>query len=112
MVKGFIFMNLVPTNVAANKPMLIQKVHGSEGVEKFSGVISNNVAAARSPTTAGLKPEKTSCIIGESMYFINILLIKIIKINDGKIIAIVAVSEPMTAVNSEKPALCIAVYPK
>ena len=106
-----IFTSFVPTNVAINNPILIQNVHGSEGVEKFSGVISNRVAAARSPTTAGLKPENTSCIIGESIYFINILLIRIINTNEGRIIATVAVSEPIIPVNSENPALRIAGYP-
>ena len=46
----------VPTKMA----MLIQNCQGeSDGVEKFSDVISNRQAAAKRPTTAGRRPVKT-----------------------------------------------------
>jgi hypothetical protein len=103
----------VPKAVAIKRAQLIKNCQGfSKGVEKFSLLHSNSVAAARSPTTAGRKPVNIDCTNGVFMYFINILLISIISINDGSTKAKVAVAEPRIAIRCPYPALCIAVYPQ
>ena len=105
-----IWRTFVPTNVEMKRAMLIQNCQGcSAGVLKFSGVISNKAAAARSPTTAGRSPEKILCTKGVSMYFMNILLIKIIRMKEGSTRAKVAVALPKTAMIPLYPALCTAV---
>ena len=99
---GLIFIYIVPTNVATSKNTLTPNCHGlAVGVEKFSGVINKRVAAARSPTTAGLKPVNTDCTMCVFIYFINILLIRTISISDGSTNANVAVAEPSIAMGAE-----------
>ena len=89
----------MPTAVAMKRAMLIQNCQGfSIGVEKFSLLQSSNVAAARRPTTAGRRPVKTDCTNGVFMYFMNILLIRIIRISEGSTSAKVAVAEPSVAI--------------
>ena len=106
---GLIFTHLVPTNVATKSAMLMEKRQGLSGVEKFSPLQSSRVAAANKPTTAGRRPVKTSCTARVFMYFINILLMRIIKMNEGSTRAVVAVSDPNMARKPSKPALCTAV---
>src|SRR5574344_1866661 len=107
---GLLLKYLVPTKVAINKPTLIQNCQGFVvGEEKFSLFINSNAAAASKPTTAGLNPVKMLCTNGVCIYFMNILLIRIIKMSEGKMRANVAVAEPNTAMISEYPALWTAV---
>ena len=88
-------MNMVPTKVATNRNTLIQNCHGlKDGVEKLSAVMSNRVAAANSPTTAGRRPVKTDCTRWVCIYFIKSLLISIIRMSDGNTNAKVAVMLP------------------
>ena len=102
---GLIFTHFVPTNVATNKPTLIQNCHGfTFGVEKFSSFISKSVAAASRPTTTGRKAVKMFCTSGVSIYFMTILLMSIIKMSEGKTKANVAVNEPNTAIVPLYPA--------
>ena len=85
--------------------MLIQNCHSfSVGVEKFSGVSSNSVAAPSIPTTAGRKPEKTDCTMLVCMYFKKSLLIIIIRMSEGNTKAKVATALPTTASVSPIPA--------
>ena len=96
---GFILKYMVPTNVAAKSAVLIQNCHGfCDGVEKLSDVMSSSVAAPSSPTTAGRNPMKTDCTTEVFMYFINILLIRIIRMSDGSTRANVAVMLPSMAI--------------
>ena len=81
----------------------------SLGVEKLSGVISNRVAAASKPTTAGRNPVKIDCTVWVCIYFINIRLMSTIRISEGNTRAKVAVAEPSTAIGIEKPAFFTAV---
>ena len=84
---GFIFTHFVPTNVATNKPTLIQNCHGfTFGVEKFSSFISKSVAAASRPTTTGRNAVKMFCTTGVTMYFMNNLLMRIINISEGEVV--------------------------
>ena len=81
--------------VATKRAQLIQNCHGlTEGRLKFSGVISNNVAAPRRPTTAGRSPLKIDCTAGVFIYFRNIRLMSIMRMNDGSTRANVAVALP------------------
>ena len=58
---GLTLKNIVPTNVATNNRMLMENCQAfSLGVEKFSFVQSNKVAAANNPTTAGRSPLNSS----------------------------------------------------
>ena len=68
------------------------------GVEKFSLLQSNRVAAASNPTTAGRRPVNMDCTNGVFIYFMNILLIRIINIREGNTSAKVAVTEPRIAI--------------
>ena len=89
----------MPKAVAANRAQLIKNCQGFVvGVEKFSALQSNRVAAAKRPTTAGRKPVNTDCTRWVFIYFINILLIRIIKMSEGSTRAKVAVAEPKTAI--------------
>ena len=107
---GFIFNHIVPTKVAAKRNRLIQNCQGLIlGAEKFSVLHNNKVAAANRPTTTGRRPAKTDCTTGVFRYLRNILLIRIIIINDGSTRAMVAVRLPNTAIPAPKPALCTAV---
>ena len=107
---GLILRYPVPKAVEASRAQLIQNCQGfSEGVEKFSLLQSNRVAAANKPTTAGRRPLNTDCTSGVFMYFINILLIRIIKMSEGSTSAKVAVTLPRMAIVLPKPALWIAV---
>ena len=85
-------------NVAMNKKQLIPNCQGlCLGVEKFSGVINSNVAAANSPTTAGRSPMNTLFTSRVCMYFMNILLMRIIRMSEGNTSANVAVADPSIA---------------
>ena len=89
---------MVPTKVEMKRPTLIQNCHGlTDGVEKFSGVISNRVAAPRSPTTAGRRPVKRLYTMGVFMYFKNMRLMMIISISEGSTRARVAMALPSMA---------------
>ena len=66
----------------------------TEGRLKFSGVISRRVAAPKRPTTAGRRPLKTDCTAWVFIYLRNILLIRIISMNEGRTRAKVAVKLP------------------
>ena len=102
MVMGLTLTTLTPTKAATNRKQLMQNCQGSaEGVEKLSGVINNRVAAASRPTTAGRKPRKTDSTAWWCMYFMNILLMSIIRINEGNTKAKVAVAEPRMAIGIE-----------
>ena len=84
------------------KQQLMPNCHASSwGVEKFSGVISNKVAAPNSPTTAGRSPLNMLSIRGWCIYRINSLLMSIISISDGSTSAKVAVTEPRMAIGME-----------
>ena len=99
---GLIFMNFTPTKAATNRKQLIKNCHGfSWGVEKFSAVHSNRVAAASRPTTAGRRPVKTEVTLRVCMYRINILLISIMRMSDGNTSAKVAMALPATAIGTE-----------
>lgn len=99
--------------VATNRETLIQNCHGLLVIDpKLSWFMSKRVAAARSPTTAGRKPAKTFCTGAAFMYFVNILLIRIMMMSDGRAMAIVAVTEPRMAIGILKPACCVAMYPQ
>ena len=92
------------------RKQLIQNCHGLVlGVEKFSGVINISVAAASKPTTAGRNPVKTLFTNGVFMYFMNILLIRIMRINEGSTKAKVAVILPKMAMGVLYPAFITAV---
>ena len=96
----------VPTKMAT----LIQNCHGdSEGVEKFSGVISNRQAAANRPTTAGRSPVKTCSTAGWCLNCIRNFEIISIRMNEGSTTANVAVAEPRMPIHSAPPALTTAV---
>ena len=79
------------------------------GVLKFSCVHNNRVAAASRPTTAGRRAVKTLVTVRVCIYFMNILLMRIIRISEGKTSAKVAVALPSTAIGIEKPAFFTAV---
>ena len=82
-----------------SRAQLMKNCHGfSIGVEKFSLLQSSKVAAARSPTTAGRSPIKIDCTRWVFIYFMNILLMSIIKISDGSTKAKVEVAEPRMAI--------------
>ena len=85
--------------MATRRAQLIKNCQGfSIGVEKFSLLQRRSVAAARSPTTAGRRPLKTDWTNGVFIYFMNILLIRIIRISEGNTKANVAVVEPRMAI--------------
>lgn len=91
--------------VATNMPMLIQNCHASsDGVEKFSALQRRSVAASNSPTTAGRSPVKMLCTTGVFIYFMNIRLIRIIRMSDGKTSAKVATVLPSIAMPCPIPA--------
>ena len=81
----------------------------SFGVLKLSRVHNNNVAAANKPTTVGRKALNTLSTVRVCIYFMNILLMSIIRISEGRTNAKVAVALPKTAIGIEKPAFFIAV---
>jgi len=102
--------NFVPMKVAAKRKTLTQNCQGwVRGEEKFSSVIKSRAAAPNIPTTAGRKPAKTSCTAEVFIYFISILLMSTIRINDGSTSAKVAVALPKTAIHVPNPALWAAV---
>ena len=70
----------------------------------FSAFISNSVAAASKPTTAGRSPMNMLVTTGWPMYFMNILEIRIIRMSEGRTNAKVAVREPRIAMKPSKPA--------
>ena len=110
---GLIFMNIVPMKVAAKRKRLMKNCQGlTSGVEKLSPLQSIRVAAASKPTTAGCRPLKTDFTTGVSIYFMNILLIRIISINDGRTNAKVAMKLPKADIYILYPALCTATYPQ
>lgn len=82
------------------------------GDAKFSVLHNNNVAAANNPTTTGRMPLNIDCTELVFIYFINILVIRIIRINDGNTNAKVAVKLPNIGIIPLKPAFCTAVYPQ
>lgn len=84
--------------------LTINEYKSVDGLEKFSGVININAAAANNPTTAGLNPLKTASTIGCVLYLKKNLLIKSIKMNEGNTTANVATIEP-------KILPSVAVYP-
>ena len=97
-------------NAAMNKKQLMKNCQGlSVGVEKFSRVHNNNVAAANNPTTVGRRVVKTLSTVLVCIYFMNILLMRIISISEGKTNAKVAVALPNTARGIENPAFFTAV---
>ena len=103
---GLILMNITPMNAAMNSRQLTMNCHQSVvGVEKLSAVHNNKVAAASSPTTAGRRPWKTLSTLWWYMYFMNILLMRIIRINEGSTSAKVATAYPNTPMGAEYPAL-------
>ena len=90
--------------------MLIQNTHGFiDGEEKFSLFISNKAAAAIKPTMAGLSPEKIFSTTTVCIYFINILLIRIIRMSDGNISATVEMALPAIPMVVPYPAFLMAV---
>ena len=95
---GLILKTFVPINVATKRKTLIQNRQASSfGVEKFSLVHSSNVAAAKSPTTAGRSPAKTLCTVGCFMYLMKSFEMRIIRMSDGSTSAKVDTQEPRTA---------------
>ena len=103
---GLIFRYPVPKAVAISRAQLMKNCQGfSDGVEKFSLLQSKGVAAANKPTTAGRRPLNTDCTKGVFIYFINILLMSIIKMSEGSTKAKVAVAEPSIDIMWPKPAL-------
>lgn len=89
-----------------NKAILIQNCHGFPTIEpKFSSFISSRVAAAKRPTTAGLSPLKIFCTGSVFIYFINILLMSIMRTREGSTKAVVATTEPKTDIHMPYPAL-------
>ena len=95
-------MNITPMTALRKRKQLTKNCQASSlGVEKFSEVHSNKVAAANNPTTAGRKPLKMLSTGRVCIYFINILLMSIIKISDGNIKAKVATTEPRIAIGME-----------
>ena len=110
---GFIFIHIVPMKVAKKMNRLMKNCHGFMlGWEKLSTLQSSNVAAANSPTTTGRRPAIMDCVIDVFIYLKNILQMRSIMMNDGRIIAMVAVTLPSTAIIPFIPALCTAVYPQ
>ena len=96
---GLIFKTKVPKKVTIKRNTLIQNCQAfSEGEEKFSLVQRSSVAAANRPTTAGRNPMKTDWTVLVRMYLRNILLMRIIRMSDGRTRAKVAVNEPKTAI--------------
>ena len=84
-----------------NRKQLIQNCQRfSVGVLKFSRVHNNKVAAANNPTTAGRNPWKTEVTVRVCMYFMNILLMSIIRMSEGSTSAKVAVVEPRIAIGT------------
>ena len=84
--------------VAQKRATLIQNCHGFSIIEpKFSSFMSSRVAAPSNPTTAGRSPLKTFCTGSVFMYFMNILLIRIMRMSDGSTKAKVAVADPRMA---------------
>lgn len=81
----------------------------SVGVLKLSRAHNNNVAAANRPTTVGRSALNTLSTVLVCIYFMNILLMSIISINEGNTNAKVAVALPNTAIGIEKPAFFTAV---
>lgn len=75
------------------------------GVEKFSPLHSSSVAAPKRPTTAGRRPENTDCTIFVFIYFMNILLMRIMRISDGRTRAKVETALPRTDIHMLKPSL-------
>ena len=85
----------MPKAVATKRATLTKNCQGlTAGVEKFSAVQSRRVAAAKRPTTAGRRPANIDWTTDVFMYFMNILLMRIISTNDGSTNANVAVAEP------------------
>ena len=106
---GLMCITLVPINVAMKSATEIKNCQGWSRSLKFSADSSNKVAAANRPTTAGRNPRKRLCTMWVCMYFMNILLIKIISVTEGNTSANVAVALPSMDMPVEKPALCTAV---
>ena len=99
---GLILMNITPMKAAPKSRQLTMNCHQSVvGVEKLSAVHNNKVAAANSPTTAGRRPRKTLSTLRWCMNFINILLIRIIRISEGSTRAKVATAEPRMPMGAE-----------
>ena len=103
---GFIlYFDLEKKKASPNIATLITNEYISvDGAEKFSWFINTKAAAARRPTTAGLKPLNTASTMGWELYLKKNLLISSIKINEGSTTAKVAVIEPQTLP-------FVAVYP-
>ena len=78
------------------------------GVLKFSGVMSISAAAAMSPTTVGRKSENMVSTKSVSRYFMRILVMVNISMNEGKTTANVAIALPNTPMAGEYPALTTA----
>ena len=103
---GLICTYWVPTKVATKSETLTQKVQGSVCMlPKFSLLQSSKVAAANKPTTTGRRPAKILCITTVCMYFMNMRLMRIIRMNEGNTSAKVAMHEPAMAKVLPKPAL-------
>ena len=107
---GLILMNITPMKALMKRKQLTKNCQASSlGEEKLSAVHNNKVAAANNPTTAGRNPLKMLSTEWVCMYFINILLISIIKISEGSTSAKVATADPRIATEVEYPALMTAV---
>ena len=104
-----IFIHIVPIKVAKKRKRLTPNCQGLiSGEEKFSTSQSRSVAAARRPTTAGRRPMKTLWTAGVRIYFINMRLMRTIRMKLGRTRAKVAVALPSTAIIPSKPALWAA----
>ena len=90
---------MVPIKVTRNKTTLTENCQtDSVGEPKFSLLQSSRVAAPNNPTTAGRNPVKIDLTVRVFIYFINILLMSIIRMSEGSTRAKVAVALPNTAI--------------
>ena len=110
---GLICFTFTPITVAKKMNIDTQKCQGETSIGvKLSPLHNKRVAAAISPTMAGLKPRNTLCTTLDSIYFKNSLLIKSISIKLGSTKANVAVRLPSIPISSLDVSLNNAVYPQ